>query len=74
MEKLYDAIAETYNQKISADVLATANQTAHKLTQQLPNSFEHILALGVRLEQAPTLPLDAGLRVGRTDLPSLATT
>lgn len=46
IEKLYDAIAETYNQKISAGVLSDANNTAYSLFKEniQPKS---ILALGV---------------------------
>lgn len=47
LEKLYDRIAETYNQKASADVLSAANNTAFSLITQHAKQPMSILGLGV---------------------------
>jgi ubiquinone/menaquinone biosynthesis C-methylase UbiE len=47
LEKLYDTIAETYNQKASADVLSAANNTAFSLIAQHVKQPTSILGLGV---------------------------
>ncbi len=47
IEKLYDNIAGTYNQKASADVLSEANNTAFSLITRNAQCLESILALGV---------------------------
>ncbi len=47
IEKLYDNIAETYNQKASADVLSEANNTAFSLITREVQCLESLLALGV---------------------------
>jgi ubiquinone/menaquinone biosynthesis C-methylase UbiE len=47
IEKLYDAIAETYNQKISAGVLSDANNTACSLIEKETIAPKSILALGI---------------------------
>ncbi len=47
IEKLYDNIAETYNQKASADVLSSANNTAFSLITSKNKAIDSILALGV---------------------------
>ncbi len=47
IEKLYDRIAETYNQNASADVLSDANNTAFSLITQRAQQPKSILGLGV---------------------------
>lgn len=47
IEKLYDKIAETYNQKASADVLSEANNAAFSLITQHAKQPSSILGLGI---------------------------
>ena len=47
IEKLYDKIAETYNQKASADVLSEANNNAFSLITQHVKQPGSVLGLGI---------------------------
>lgn len=47
IQKLYDNIAATYNQKASADVLSDANDRAFSYVKNKAMSFGSILALGI---------------------------
>lgn len=47
IEQIYNKVAKTYNQSISAEVLSAANNRAYKLLQSLDRAPNDILSLGV---------------------------
>jgi ubiquinone/menaquinone biosynthesis C-methylase UbiE len=47
IERIYDKVAETYNQEVSREVLSKANYTAYKMISSKLDSFSSVLAMGI---------------------------